>query len=77
MESGAARRIKLVREDKGWSQAALAREAGINQSSMSRIENGKEPPYPIRGQRIADVLGWEGDYRELFLEVELKEVEER
>lgn len=51
------------------SQAKLARIADVNQSCMSRIEAGKEPPYPIRGKRIADALGWKGDPAELFEEV--------
>lgn len=58
-----------VRKRKGVSQAKLARLAGVNQTSLSRIENGKEPAYPRRGRRIADALGWEGDPSELFEEV--------
>lgn len=53
----------------GMSQAALARAAEVNQSSMSRIENGLEPAYSHRGKRIADALGWKGDPAELFEEV--------
>ncbi len=58
-----------VRKRKGVSQAKLARLAGVNQTSLSRIENGKEPAYSKRGKRIADALGWEGDPAELFEEV--------
>lgn len=58
-----------VRKSKGISQAKLARLAGVNQTSISRIERGKEPAYPKRGKRIADALGWEGDPSELFEEV--------
>lgn len=58
-----------VRKRKGVSQAKLARLAGVNQTSLSRIENGREPAYPRRGKRIADALGWEGDPSELFEEV--------
>lgn len=54
----------------GLSQAALARKIGANPSSISRIEAGKEPPWPLRARRIADALGWEGDPMELFDEVE-------
>ena len=53
----------------GLSQAALARKIGANQASLSRIESGKEPPYPLRAKRIAAALGWEGDPMELFKEV--------
>ena len=53
------------------SQAEVARRAGINQTSMSRIVNGKEPAFPNRGKRIADALGWKGDPAELFEEVDV------
>lgn len=63
------KRIVLERQKRGMSQAKLARAADVNQSCMSRIENGKEPPYPHRGKRIAAALGWDGDPAELFEEV--------
>lgn len=51
------------------SQSECARRANVNQTSMSRIMSGKEPPYPNRGKRIADAIGWKGDPQELFEEV--------
>ena len=63
-------RLAVERERKGLSQAELARLANVNQTSLSRIERGLEPAYPTRGQRIADAIGWEGDYRDLFEEGE-------
>ncbi len=33
--------IEYYRTRKGWSQARLARESGINQSIISRIESGE------------------------------------
>ena len=57
------------------SQAEVARRAGINQTSMSRIVNGKEPAFPNRGKRIADALGWKGDPAELFEEVDVHDVD--
>lgn len=62
-------RVEFERKSKGISQAKLARLADVNTASMNRIERGKEPAYPQRGQRIADALGWEGDYKKLFEEV--------
>jgi len=62
--------VTRERKAQGLSQSALARLAGINQTSMNKIERGKEPYYPNRGQRIADALGWEGPLEELFAEVE-------
>lgn len=61
--------VTKVRESKGLSQAKLARLADVNQSSMSRIECGKEPAYSGRGARIAIALGWQGDPMDLFEEV--------
>lgn len=63
------KRVVLERRKLGMSQSKLARAADVNQSCMSRIEAGKEPPYPYRGKRIADALGWEGDPDDLFKEV--------
>ena len=60
----------IERERRGMSQAELARLVGCNPTSISRIESGKEPPFPIRGQKIADALEWEGDYMELFETIE-------
>lgn len=63
-------RIEQELMNKGWSRAKLARLAEVNESSMSRIVRGAEPAYPKRGQRIAAALGWEGDWQDLFAEVE-------
>lgn len=63
-------RMTSERRKLGLSQAALARATGANPSSISRIEAGKEPPFPLRAQRIADALGWKGDPMALFEEVE-------
>ena len=60
------KRVVLERRKLGMSQSKLARAADVNQSCMSRIEAGKEPPYPYRG----NALGWKGDPAELFEEVE-------
>lgn len=63
-------RIVSERKHRGMSQAELARRAGINQASMSRIEAGKEPAYQNRGRRIAQALGWSDDPEALFIEVD-------
>lgn len=62
--------IEQVLFEKRLSKSKAARLADVNQTSFSRIVNGKEPPYSGRGQRIADALGWTGDWRDLFKEVE-------
>lgn len=55
------------------TQAAGAAKCGLKPQAFSRIVNGTEPPYSKRGQRIADALGWEGDWAELFEEVVIDE----
>ncbi len=35
-------RIEEFRKRKGWSQARLARESGVNQSVISRLESGEQ-----------------------------------
>ena len=62
-------RIEKVIRELGLSQAKAARICDVSESSMSRIVRGIEPPYPKRGQRIADSLGWSDDWRVLFEEI--------
>lgn len=64
------RLIEKLMAERGWSASKTARMADVNQASFSRILNGKEAPYPRRGQRIADALGWNGPWEELFEECE-------
>ena len=40
----------------GISKAALAREAGLNGSTVSLIENGRLVPYPVQLSKIATAL---------------------
>lgn len=64
--------LKVTQEriKQGLSQCKLAQLAGINPTSLSRIESKKEPAFTKRGERIAAALGWEGNAEELFEEVE-------
>jgi transcriptional regulator with XRE-family HTH domain len=39
--------IKKYREDKGLSQQALAEKLGVDQATVSRIENGAVPARPV------------------------------
>ena len=65
--------ITNERRKRNMSQAELARRAGINQTSLSRIESGKEPAFPKRGQRIAEALGWTDAPEKLFEEIEVND----
>lgn len=40
--------IKAFREAREWSQQHLASELGVDQATVSRIENGVEPRAPIK-----------------------------
>jgi len=51
-------RIRQEREQRGWSQARLARRARISVSDMSRIEGGWLRPYPNQLRRLAKALDW-------------------
>ena len=51
-------KIRYLRDKKGWNQQGLASESGLNQSEISRIENGH-----VRGEdqitRVTKALGYE------------------
>ena len=63
-------RIRGICQAKYGTQAMIARVTGIGEPAVSRIVRGLEPPYPGRGQAIAEAIGWQGDWRELFEEEE-------
>ena len=62
-------RIGRICEKRG-TQAMIARKTGISPPAVSRIVRGLEPPYPKRGRAIAAAVGWAGDWRELFEEID-------
>ena len=63
-------RIKTWLAEQGRTQTECAALCGMKQQAFNRVVNGIEPPYPHRGRRIAEALGWKGDWQELFEEVE-------
>jgi len=55
------RQVRQLREQCGWSQTRLAREAGMTQSAVARFEaGGTVPTIPVLG-RLARALGAELD----------------
>lgn len=48
--------LKRIRTEKGMSQADLCRELGVDKSSISNIESGKQNPTLATIKRIADAL---------------------
>jgi len=51
------REIRRLREEKGWTQAKLAVDAGIGVSAVSLIEAGKRNPSATTLAKIAEALG--------------------
>lgn len=50
--------VRRLRQDRGWTQADLARETGIAQSTLSRIESGKSiGSYATTVRALARVYG--------------------
>jgi putative transcriptional regulator len=50
-------RIRVLRADKGWSQAELADRVGVSRNSINSVENGKFAPSLPLAFRIADAFG--------------------
>ncbi|WP_241243639.1 helix-turn-helix domain-containing protein [Caldicellulosiruptor changbaiensis] len=68
------KRLKELREEKGLTQAELAKELGISVQNLSYYENGREPKYELL-IKIADYFGVTVDY--LIGRSEYRTVEEQ
>lgn len=49
-------RIRILRAEKGWSQAELAQLVNVSRNSINAVENGKFDPSLPLAFRIADVF---------------------
>lgn len=49
--------LTSAREQKGWSQAELARRSGLHPSTISLLESGRLVPYPGQLTKLALALG--------------------
>ncbi len=56
------KRLKELREAKGWSKNRTAEEAGILQSAYSRYESGERAPSPSVIRVLALALGTSVEY---------------
>jgi transcriptional regulator with XRE-family HTH domain len=56
-----AGRVRLFRGERGWTQAQLARKAGLSAATVSRIERGDERPLGRTATALARALGVEPD----------------
>lgn len=54
---GAGEIIKMLREEKGWSQNRLSKESGVPQSSISYYELGEREISISYAVRLAEALG--------------------
>ena len=52
-------RLKLLRLRKALTQQQLAHKAGINRTTVVRLEAGRDHPSPTTVRRLADALGVE------------------
>jgi putative transcriptional regulator len=50
-------RLRVLRAEKGWSQAELAERVNIARQSLNAIETGKADPSLPLGMRIARAFG--------------------
>ncbi|MDP3736016.1 MAG: helix-turn-helix transcriptional regulator [Hyphomonadaceae bacterium] len=50
-------RIRVLRAEKGWTQADLAKALDVSRNSVNAIENGKYDPSLPLAFKIADVFG--------------------
>jgi len=49
-------RIRVLRAEKGWTQADLAKALDVSRNSVNAIENGKYDPSLPLAFRISDVF---------------------
>lgn len=50
-------RIRVLRAEKGWSQAELAEKVGVSRNSINAVENDKFDPSLPLAFRIVDLFG--------------------
>ena len=60
-------RLEMLRREAGMTQKRLADAAGVRQSEVSMLENGRHLQMCL--ERIAAVLGFEGNPSDLLEEV--------
>ncbi|RHW74637.1 helix-turn-helix transcriptional regulator [Colwellia sp. RSH04] len=58
-------RLRVLRAEKGWSQADLAEKLGVSRQAINAIETGKHAPSLTLAFALADIFGQR--IEELFL----------
>ncbi|MEW4449201.1 helix-turn-helix transcriptional regulator [Qipengyuania sp. JC766] len=49
-------RVRLFREDRGWTQAQLAEAMGVSRKTVNTVENGVFSPSVIVALKFAEAL---------------------
>lgn len=62
--------LESERIARGWSKSSLARRAGLNQTTVNLICNGRLKPGARHLQDLANALGYKGAPSELVEEAE-------
>lgn len=57
LPSRGVNKVKLFREAKRWTKAELARQSGISESQVGRIESGESTPNLTTAQAMVRALG--------------------
>ena len=52
-------RLRQLRREHAWSQRALARQSGVSQDTITRLETGQREAQPRTMRRLAEALGVE------------------
>jgi len=50
-------RLRVLRAERGWSQADLGEQIGVSRQAVNAIETGKHDPSLLLAFRIAQVFG--------------------
>ena len=59
-------RLKMYRDDRGWSQGELARRLGVSRQTINAVETDKYAPSLPLALRIAKLFGT--DVTEIFID---------
>ena len=51
--------LRQLRRERAWSQRDLARQSGVSQDTITRLETGQREAQPRTMRRLAEALGVE------------------
>lgn len=65
-------KVEYIMKERGLSQTDIAKASGVHRVTVNRITRGKELPSEYHAQKIAKAMDWQGDWHELFDEIEVR-----